>query len=714
MTVRSMKLLLDVFNAKGDVPETLIIRDMEDSFSDYYASFKYHIELAVLMARSKSLKHLSLDRYCNTKIDLDIVVTTVLKHSSTLVSLKMVNCIDADGLADALMHNYSLRSLTLELGSRYSVYDDRDAIGVKFGLVLARRNSILENFALRDDAFSNKSGVVLAGALAQNSSLRRFMLYGRSYSDETGLALADALKQNNTLESFTLVGAGCSDRTGVALAETLRQNFTMKSFKLCGGYSDQTGVALADSLIQNSTIKSFWLDGALCADDTGVAFSTLLHHTSTLETLKLVTRYTDRAGVAMAESLERNGHIQRFCLCRFGDTYGGDANWDPEVEDNADCTGLTVIALAAAFKLNHALRQCVFDLNDFPLSEMDEVSIAEAVKGTRLLSLRLRDHSQRQVSAALSEALSYNRNVERDRVAFCAVAQLRYEMGFKDFSSIDFRQYVGSFLYPLSPESARSLREDASGRADEPESGPQGHGSAPIPAQSPAANADPEEGRGSKPGSEEAHSQENDEVSRAILQSKADLASTGMPLSSDGVVILCLTRHARSPEVIAVLLESLQCGELETCRVRVEQAGCEVMPEWADGATLLVPLTQEHMEDIDFALTHQHVVALPEDVPSVRAALRRVDFSKRPKLRSDHTAVEGGARRAREPQASSSPAAQPADGGDEDADDVVGVEVLYEFAPQTDSSVGFPHRISSEPMSSEPSTFAAAATLDFQ
>ena len=43
----------------------------------------------------------------------------------------------------------------------------------------------------------------------------------------------------------------------------------------------------------------------------------------------------------------------------------------------------------------------------------------------------------------------------------------------------------------------------------------------------------------------------------------------------------------------------LRSEALSAFRARVEGAGCEVMPEWACGAILLVPMTAEQVAEAD-------------------------------------------------------------------------------------------------------------------
>ena len=54
----------------------------------------------------------------------------------------------------------------------------------------------------------------------------------------------------------------------------------------------------------------------------------------------------------------------------------------------------------------------------------------------------------------------------------------------------------------------------------------------------------------------------------------------------------------------------------------VHDAGCELEPEWADGAMLLVPLTEELVCESGIQLTHTHIVAMARDVENIRQALK--------------------------------------------------------------------------------------------
>lgn len=131
----------------------------------------------------------------------------------------------------------------------------------------------------------------------------------------------------------------------------------------------------------------------------------------------------------------------------------------------------------------------------------------------------------------------------------------------------------------------------------------------------------------------------NAELSKAILQSRIDAT----PLSADNIVILRLTKH--SPIVVEAFTNS---PELEVCRTRLHEAGCEMSPAWANGAKLLVPLTEDQVDEARFedrpiVLRSHHVVVLQAEVNLVRTALSKVPKRCRPNLRTDSNAVNAEA-----------------------------------------------------------------------
>lgn len=88
------------------------------------------------------------------------------------------------------------------------------------------------------------------------------------------------------------------------------------------------------------------------------------------------------------------------------------------------------------------------------------------------------------------------------------------------------------------------------------------------------------------------------------------------------------------PSVLASLLSS---PALAHSRERLASAGCEMVPDWAYGAKLLVPLTKSMFDDIAFngrqlENSHYHIVALRSDISTIRAAFREISERERPRL----------------------------------------------------------------------------------
>jgi len=191
--------------------------------------------------------------------------------------------------------------------------------------------------------------------------------------------------------------------------------------------------------------------------------------------------------------------------------------------------------------------------------------------------------------------------------------------------------------------------------------------------------------------------QESEQLAQALLHSKADVPAW----SNDGVVILRLTRMARSPLVLGVLHKS---PALSHCRQLVEDAGCSMEPPWAGGAKLLVPLTREQLQEASIELSDNHIVALATDVEVIKSALAAINFKKRPKLAVENG--EGLQKRARgsEMESSDRSAPWPNNGGGsstdlgavvEDPDDDFGADGLVDAVietewPDTDSNHGLP------------------------
>lgn len=125
----------------------------------------------------------------------------------------------------------------------------------------------------------------------------------------------------------------------------------------------------------------------------------------------------------------------------------------------------------------------------------------------------------------------------------------------------------------------------------------------------------------------EAVQQEGADIAEAVLRSKADAPE----LNCDGVIIFRLTRV--SNEITEILLQSPLLVE---CRNRVVDAGCEVVPAYANGAKCFVPLTAEQVSEINLEPQPHHIIALRTDRDLIAGVLSNIPCRKRPQLRLDH------------------------------------------------------------------------------
>ena len=66
-------------------------------------------------------------------------------------------------------------------------------------------------------------------------------------------------------------------------------------------------------------------------------------------------------------------------------------------------------------------------------------------------------------------------------------------------------------------------------------------------------------------------------------------------------------------QVLDVLL---QHPHLAAVRAQVEEAGCELLPDWADGAVVLAPLTENQALEADVALHAHHIVVAQQSKPT--------------------------------------------------------------------------------------------------
>lgn len=107
-------------------------------------------------------------------------------------------------------------------------------------------------------------------------------------------------------------------------------------------------------------------------------------------------------------------------------------------------------------------------------------------------------------------------------------------------------------------------------------------------------------------------------------------AQSGTSSSGEGVVVIRLTRMARSPQVTNLLLQS---PVLESCRRRVRDAGCDIMPDWAAGAKVFVPSIQsQEVAEAGVTLQDHHLIVYSSDVHLIQKVLAEMPCRQRPKV----------------------------------------------------------------------------------
>jgi len=116
----------------------------------------------------------------------------------------------------------------------------------------------------------------------------------------------------------------------------------------------------------------------------------------------------------------------------------------------------------------------------------------------------------------------------------------------------------------------------------------------------------------------------DDGLQAALIQSELDAIQQenanfhkALVLSKDVKEIVLLQLSRRTKEVVDVLLE---CPSLTSTRACVAEQGCHVAPEWANGAILLVPLTEAQFSNIigSEQLKSHHILALRGDVQHIK------------------------------------------------------------------------------------------------
>lgn len=119
----------------------------------------------------------------------------------------------------------------------------------------------------------------------------------------------------------------------------------------------------------------------------------------------------------------------------------------------------------------------------------------------------------------------------------------------------------------------------------------------------------------------EALQQEQQHVHKAFLRSKHDI-------TPGNATLFRLAFH--KPQVTAFILNF---PALAGCRSRVESAGCSVQPTWANGALVLLPASQEQVEEAGIVLMAHNILMLDSDKVLLEDCLAQLSRRKRPQLK---------------------------------------------------------------------------------
>jgi len=111
----------------------------------------------------------------------------------------------------------------------------------------------------------------------------------------------------------------------------------------------------------------------------------------------------------------------------------------------------------------------------------------------------------------------------------------------------------------------------------------------------------------------EATAREGADVQEALLHSKIDAVQRQL------LVVLRLTK--RNSYVLDALLRD---HGLQEVQAQVEDAGCEILPDWANGAVLLAPLTEVQVLEAKVELRPHHIVVAQQYQALVEQALKTI------------------------------------------------------------------------------------------
>lgn len=411
-------------------------------------------------------------------------------------------------------------------------------------------------------------------------------------------------------------------------------------------YNDlATVIRYALAVCPTSSMNELTVDMRTLGDSLWEPLATALEQNKSLKTLRIVKMYDDHSYVnacgwkALARVIKHNCSFRRLSM---KGSFGGDDE-SPMVWATLLAEGLRHNKTLKYVNLN-LVGPCIYDDGEF--EELD-VAFADAITHNTVLEV-MHIHGLNFSGNAMAEAFKQNtslttctiwgkrppqlnRNKELHELCRSLSQLAKTSSGFHSLKDIEVRRMLFfCFFIPEGCVPAQAFLDmmDCSGLPKDEHMQDVLPELCPVVPDSVSASASTV-GNEAAAGDGLEGKTDNADIAEVLLRSKEDGPP---PLSGDGQTVFKITRMALADETVEALLNN---EELANCRARVIEAGCEVRPTWAGGATLFVPFTEEQFADLRAVgkeLEKHHIVALRSDLDSINAALKAVRCRKRARI----------------------------------------------------------------------------------
>lgn len=486
----------------------------------------------------------------------------------------------------------------------------------------------------------------VAFALSKLPALRTFS----SFLYRHGLAVVSAIKAAPRLETVTI----CVDVPGSA-SLLFESGLRVLHLRLEGHCTAVCMIAIAESLQRNSSLNKLELDFGSVVVDEGKrddahdwdsascyengkdeqtpegAFATAVRSNSSLKYLSLCTsdsKYVSRIVVAAAAAMDQNQSIRSLNV---------------EARYNRSISKKVCEAISRALSTNTVLLNLPgmnifpFDFSEHPDVELNlqrnraVLELAEVWRSLALVARHGTSSLLRMVVASMGE-LAFCQRVFVFLLpcdvacAFQAKSASRREAAMRAAPAAISAECVAQPDVELGPASDRRDDEGAEVTTDASEV----HKS---PGQK--AEAESQMQRALDESTAEANEIDSAALAAALVRSKC---YAGVPPElACAVTVFEVTCHARSPELARVLNES---PRLTACRALVAEAGCEFQPPWALGGWVLVPASEQQLDEAGIKLGHMKILARSCDMHIIEEELKSVSRCRRPRFKQGWVAAD--------------------------------------------------------------------------